>query len=221
MKCKNCGLDHEGNFCPRCGAPSNFTPPPPQQPQQQQQPPIQPQPGYQMPPNQQMYQQPPKKKKNTGCLIAIIVVLILFFLFALIPTDENDTSSDGATTADETQKEDPETYKSQCQNIPYDDLARTPDNYEGQKVTFTGEIIQVQESGDEATYRINVTQNEYGNWDDTVLCYFDLSNSESRFLEDDIVTFYGDYDGLYTYTSIVGSDVTIPSVTIHYIELSQ
>ena len=31
MKCKNCGLDYEGNFCPRCGAPSNFTPPPPQQ----------------------------------------------------------------------------------------------------------------------------------------------------------------------------------------------
>lgn len=31
MKCKNCGLDYEGNFCPRCGAPANFTPPPPQQ----------------------------------------------------------------------------------------------------------------------------------------------------------------------------------------------
>ena len=31
MKCKNCGLDYEGNFCPRCGAPSTFTPPPPQQ----------------------------------------------------------------------------------------------------------------------------------------------------------------------------------------------
>lgn len=31
MKCKNCGLDYEGNFCPRCGEPSTFTPPPPQQ----------------------------------------------------------------------------------------------------------------------------------------------------------------------------------------------
>lgn len=31
MKCKNCGLDYEGNFCPRCGTPANFTPPPPQQ----------------------------------------------------------------------------------------------------------------------------------------------------------------------------------------------
>lgn len=218
-RCKNCGLDYEGNFCPRCGAPANFTPPPPQQQYQPQQPTIQPQPGYQMPPNQQMHPYPPKKKKKKGCLIAIIVVLVIFFLFALIPTD--DTSSNKSTSQKEVQKEDPETYKSQCQSIPYDELARTPDNYEGQKVTFTGQIIQVRESGDEATYRINVTQDEYGLWDDTIFCTFDLSTSESRFLEDDIVTIYGDYDGLYTYTSIMGSDVTLPSVTIHYMNLSQ
>lgn len=115
----------------------------------------------------------------------------------------------------------PESYKAQCQSIAYDELARTPDSYIGQNLTFTGEIIQVQESGTDATYRINVTQGDYGIWDDTVLCTFDLSNSSSRFLENDIVTFYGTYAGLYTYTSVMGADITVPSVIIQYMDLAQ
>ena len=115
----------------------------------------------------------------------------------------------------------PEAYKSQCQDIAYNELARTPDTYKGQYVKFTGEIIQVQESRKSATYRIDVTQNEYGFWEDTVIATFDLSNSQSRFLEDDIVTFYGQYEGLYTYTSVLGSSVTIPNITIEYMDLVQ
>lgn len=115
----------------------------------------------------------------------------------------------------------PEAYKAQCQNIAYSELARTPDAYKGQYVKFTGKIIQVQESGNSATYRINVTQDEYGFWDDTVITTFDLSNSQSRFLEDDIVAFYGLYEGLYTYTSILGASITVPNITIEYMDLIQ
>lgn len=115
----------------------------------------------------------------------------------------------------------PEKYKSQCQDIPYKELARTPDAYEGQYVKFTGEIIQVQESGNDATYRINVTKDEYGFWDDTIIASFDLSSSSSRFLEDDIVTLYGQYEGLYTYTSVLGSSITVPNITIEYMDLLQ
>lgn len=115
----------------------------------------------------------------------------------------------------------PEVYKAQCQDIAYSELARTPDAYKGQYVKFTGEIIQVQESGKSATYRINVTQDEYGFWDDTVIASFNLSNSQSRFLEDDIVTFYGEYEGLYTYTSVIGASITIPNIAIEYMDLTQ
>lgn len=115
----------------------------------------------------------------------------------------------------------PDAYKAQCQDIPYSELARTPDAYIGQYVRFTGEIIQVLENGNTATYRINVTQGEYGIWDDTVIASFDLSNSQSRYLEDDIVAFYGQYEGLYTYTSVLGSSVTIPNISIKYMDLVQ
>lgn len=114
----------------------------------------------------------------------------------------------------------PETFKSQCKNISYDDLARTPDSYTGQNIKFTGKIIQVVDNGTSAIYRINVTQGDYEIWEDTVLVSYVYENGQSRFLEDDIVTFYGEYAGLTTYTSTMGGDITIPSVSAAYIDLN-
>lgn len=114
----------------------------------------------------------------------------------------------------------PETYKASCQDIAYDDLARNPDSYTGQFVKFTGEIIQVIDDGTSATYRINVTEDEYGFWDDTVLVAYTYEEGKGRFLEDDIVTFYGVYGGLYTYESTMGADITVPSVYAEYIDLN-
>lgn len=110
-------------------------------------------------------------------------------------------------------------YKAQCQDISYDELARNPDTYEGQYVKFTGEVIQVQE-GILNVFRINVTEDEYGFWDDTVLVYYMYGDGESRILEDDIVTFYGKYNGLETYESILGQSITIPSVGASYIDIN-
>lgn len=114
----------------------------------------------------------------------------------------------------------PETYKASCQDIAYDELARNPDSYIGQCVKYTGEIIQVIEDGTTATYRINVTQGDYGLWDDTVLVYYRFSDGQSRFLEDDIVTFYGMSGGLRTYESTMGASITVPLVYAEYIDLN-
>ncbi len=114
----------------------------------------------------------------------------------------------------------PETYKAECQTIAYDELARNPDTYIGEKIKFTGEIVQVIEDGGSVAYRINVTQGAYGIWDDTVLVFYEYKDGESRFLEDDIVTFYGRSAGLYTYESTLGSDITIPSAYAEYIVLN-
>lgn len=115
----------------------------------------------------------------------------------------------------------PDAYKAQCQDISYDALARTPDNYTGQFIRFTGKIIQVLDEGDSATYRIDVTQGDYGIWDDTVLVSYEYKEGGSRFLKDDIVTFYGMYAGLYTYKSTLGANITIPNVYAEYIDLNQ
>ena len=116
--------------------------------------------------------------------------------------------------------ESPDTYKARCESISYDELARNPDNYKGKDIVFTGKIIQVQESGDKAVYRINVTRGDYDIWDDTIICSYTLDGS-TRFLEDDIVTIYGTSAGLYSYTSVLGASITIPSMAAKYIVLAQ
>lgn len=66
-------------------------------------------------------------------------------------------------------------------------------------------------------YRIDVTYKGYGYYDDTVYVTYDGYGSEERILEDDIVTFYGEYKGLKTYETVMGSSVTIPHVEAKYI----
>lgn len=111
-------------------------------------------------------------------------------------------------------------YKKKCKTISYKKLARTPDKYEGKKYKFTGKIIQVMESDYYTCYRIDVTKGKYGFWDDTVYVEY-WGNSDKRFLEDDIVTFYGESEGLYTYESVLGSSITIPSIDAKYITLNK
>lgn len=111
-------------------------------------------------------------------------------------------------------------YMSKCKSISYNELARNPKKYEGQLVKFTGEVIQVQDAQSAlyySVYRIDVTYQGYGYYDDTVYVTYDGYDSEERILEDDIVTFYGEYKGLKTYETVMGASVTIPHVEAKYI----
>lgn len=112
-------------------------------------------------------------------------------------------------------------YKTSCEKIAYKDIARLPDNYVDKNVVFTGEVIQVQESSwsNQAIYRINVTKDDYGYWEDTVYVKYQLPEGAPRILEEDIVTFYGVCEGTYTYESVLGSSITIPSVSALYIDI--
>ena len=106
-----------------------------------------------------------------------------------------------------------------CQDFSYEDIARNPNNYKGKNAKFNGKVIQVQEGLlNSVTLRVDVTQGEYGIWDDTVYVNYKYKDdNESKILEDDIITMYGTIDGLKTYTTIFGGEVTIPEMTVKYI----
>lgn len=119
----------------------------------------------------------------------------------------------------------PEQYKNSCKQMTYKDLSRNPDKYKGQKLTFTGEVIQVLEDehflDDNITVdlRINVTKDEYDFWDDTIYATVELPKGSDRILEDDIITIWGECDGKYTYDSVLGSSVTLPKISIKYFKV--
>lgn len=118
-------------------------------------------------------------------------------------------------------------FKNSCATIDYTTLSRNPDKYKENNYVFTGEVIQVQESSwsDTVDLRINVTQKTYEYIDDTyytdtVYCTVEIPDGEDRILEDDIITFWGTCDGLYSYTSILGSSVSLPKIDIKYFQIN-
>lgn len=97
--------------------------------------------------------------------------------------------------------------------VPYTDIARTPDAYVGQKVAFSGKVLQVVETADETDLRIATD----GGWDNVIMAGFDPSIIDFRVLEDDYVTVYGTCLGLYTYTATLGQQISVPAVYCDYV----
>jgi len=124
-------------------------------------------------------------------------------------SDTTDSSEESGPTTEE--------VKNQASEIPYDDLLRNSEQYEGQYVHFpSGEVSQVIEEDYGFGLRVYVSEDEYG-WEDDIFVYWD----GERYLEDDIIEIWAEFNGLLTYETALGSERTIPEVTAADIELIQ
>lgn len=113
-------------------------------------------------------------------------------------------SSERATSA--SIAHDPATYQT---GITYDQVARTPDEYDMKKVQFTGRVLQVMEDKTETQIRLGVD----GSYDNVILVSIDKSDlNGSRILEDDLVTVSGVSSNTVSYESTLGGNITIPSM---------
>ena len=154
------------------------------------------------------------KRVSTYVIIAIILIAGYFILSAMSSVNMYELSDDAYIMSKEE-------YKDNCQEMSYDDLARNAENMVGEKVKFTGEVFQVIFEGEsfDSEYFIAVTKDEELDlYDDNVHVYYD-SSSGGRILDEDIVTFYGEVTGLYTYESTAGMTFTIPEVNAVYIDI--
>ena len=113
-------------------------------------------------------------------------------------------SSERATSA--SIAHDPATYQT---GITYDQVARTPDEYDMKKVQFTGRVLQVMEDKTETQIRLGVD----GSYENVILVSIDKSDlNGSRILEDDLVTVSGVSSNTVSYESTLGGNITIPSM---------
>lgn len=113
-------------------------------------------------------------------------------------------------------------YKNKCENLSYKDVLRNPENYKNRNTYWFGEIVQVVSKNSNASiFRVNVDceklyySREYLCSDTIYVVYY---GSES-FIEDDMVSMWGTMDGTQTYTSVLGSQITIPKFEAKYMEL--
>lgn len=104
-------------------------------------------------------------------------------------------------------------YIKKCKTYSYKNIQRHPDKYEGKKIKVSGTVIQVMEGWFDAI-SLRVEDSSGNIW------YIDYSYSdnEAKILENDKITVYGESTGTETYTTILGSSQTIPSIDAKYIK---
>jgi predicted nuclease with TOPRIM domain len=99
--------------------------------------------------------------------------------------------------------------------ITYNQLARTPDEYEGEKVKFSGKVLQVSEGFGYNVIRLGVN----GSYDNVLYLIVFNGTTEERILEDDYITIYGVSKGIETYTTVMGASMSIPKVNVDKIDM--
>ena len=130
-------------------------------------------------------------------------------------TTEATTEATTKTTTEAT-TEKKLTKKDYNPEITYDDLARNPDKYKYDRITFQGTVVQVIEDNDNNQTQIRLATKD--GYDDVIFIVVDRDLVKSRILEDDAIRFYGVSAGLITYQSTIGGEITIPAASVEKVD---
>ncbi len=104
-------------------------------------------------------------------------------------------------------------YKAQCQIVPYNSLLRSPGKYENTYIKITGTVFQIVSEASSPFYYSVYFIKSGGN---LYKVNIDNYDSDTRILEDDTITVWGVYDGIYSYETIRGNSNQIASMTAEY-----
>lgn len=158
-------------------------------------------------------------KKHYMISTIVIGVVVIVALGALgsqsspsNPTTANDDEAQATapqTPAQQVCAMTPQQLRSQAQTVSYAQLIKDPDSYQGTITKFTGQIEQIEQSGDTGIMLLSVTNQGYGIWTDNVYVEY---NQPTQAVEDDVVTVYGMLNGTQTYTSEANYQITIPDL---------
>ncbi len=148
-------------------------------------------------------------------------------------TNNIDTSNSQNTEASDSQEVSeaqeettitPDEYKSQCQEVSYNDIMRNPDQYIGQKFKITAKIIVASQKWSTGTYYKAYTDDGSGMYLDKMVWIFDKrdenANDYIKLLEGDTVTFYGEFNGLQsTRNALNGENGEDFSLDAYYVDI--
>ena len=135
----------------------------------------------------------------------------------------SNTSKSGNNGTDSTKTKTPtkQEYMNSCKEVVYKEVERRPNSFKGENVKFYGKVVQVSEGLlNSVTLRVATSIDGYIDEDIWYVTY-KTSDDEDRLLEDDYVTVYGECDGVTSYTTVLGAQVTIPSVKAKYITIDE
>ena len=100
-------------------------------------------------------------------------------------------------------------------DVTYDNLMRTPDDYFGQVVQFSGTVLQTINGDGVVQQRVAL----YDDYDQIVLIEYSKDLPEVRLLDDDYITFTGVSFGTIEYETVLGATLEIPSILVDRINI--
>lgn len=99
--------------------------------------------------------------------------------------------------------------------ITYANVALQPSKYKGSNVSFNGRVLQSIEGSNGRWIRLAVNNDI----NSVVFAEFGNDTADRRIYADEMVRIYGVADGLFTYNSVSGTEITIPKIKIDRIGL--
>ena len=102
-------------------------------------------------------------------------------------------------------------------DVTYDNLMRTPDEYFGEVIQYSGTVLQTITSDNTVQQRVAL----YDDYDKIVLIEYSTDLPEVRLLDDDYITFTGMSFGTVTYETVLGAKLEIPSIFVERINLEK
>lgn len=150
------------------------------------------------------------------CCIGVLLIIAMAGMFSPDKTGNDYTSSNVSTTTEPEPTPAPEEsesqYKASCKTMSFKELDKNPDGHAGERVKFTGRVVQIMESTGSTDIRMDVNDN----FGDTVYVVYDGTTTA---VEDSMITIYGEVVGSYTYESQAGWQITVPMIRAKYIEV--
>ena len=108
------------------------------------------------------------------------------------------------------------------ESLDWKGVSRNPDDFEERYVKFDGKVLQVIDGFTVTDFTHGIKADSYnyglrvatkGNYDDVVFVVVSkLFVDGGRILEDDKITVYGQYAGIYDYTTVLGAAQSIPQI---------
>lgn len=98
----------------------------------------------------------------------------------------------------------------------YKDVLRYPGSYKGRNIQIYGKVLQKLSSGSSIALRVGTSGR--GSYDSVFYVTYSKGDIGISIIEDDYITIYGTCTGTKTYETVMGNDITIPSMTAEKIK---
>ena len=157
--------------------------------------------------------------KRGGWLKWFVIGFVVLMFIGVLSGEGADTQNFVPTTTEEERLANKEKWQEKLDNsrtdVTYDNLMRTPDNYFGQYVKYSGTVLQTITVDDTVKQRVALDDD----YDKIVLIEYREGLPETRILNDDYITFTGLAFGTITYETVLGSPLEIPLIIASSIDL--